>query len=117
MIRYFSAAVSNDENRKKFAENLKNLCATTGADGIDLDWEFPGVRAAGNPFSKDDTANLLLFSKTLRETFGTNLVMTTAVDHNLWVDATGQPSKDLKGFGELFDWITFMAYNFNVREY
>ncbi|SPQ25933.1 8ba48589-7f9f-4f13-ba52-7581dfda5134 [Thermothielavioides terrestris] len=38
----FSAAALTDETRKTFAENVANMVTTTGADGIDVDWEYPG---------------------------------------------------------------------------
>jgi GH18 family chitinase len=38
----FSVAALNDETRKTFAENVASMVATTGADGVDVDWEYPG---------------------------------------------------------------------------
>ena len=38
----FSAAALNDETRKRFAENVASMVAATGADGVDVDWEYPG---------------------------------------------------------------------------
>jgi GH18 family chitinase len=38
----FSVAALNDETRKTFAENVANMVAATGADGVDVDWEYPG---------------------------------------------------------------------------
>lgn len=38
----FSVAALNDETRKMFAENVASMVAATGADGIDVDWEYPG---------------------------------------------------------------------------
>jgi GH18 family chitinase len=38
----FSVAALNDETRKTFAENVASMIAATGADGIDVDWEYPG---------------------------------------------------------------------------
>ncbi|KAH6847039.1 glycoside hydrolase family 18 protein [Chaetomium sp. MPI-CAGE-AT-0009] len=38
----FSAAALNDGTRKTFAENVARMVAATGADGIDVDWEYPG---------------------------------------------------------------------------
>jgi GH18 family chitinase len=38
----FSAAALNDTTRRTFAENVARMVTATGADGIDVDWEYPG---------------------------------------------------------------------------
>ncbi|KXX74281.1 Endochitinase 1 [Madurella mycetomatis] len=38
----FSVAALTDETRKLFAENVANMVRDTGADGVDVDWEYPG---------------------------------------------------------------------------
>jgi len=38
----FSAAAASQMGRKAFADNVKAMLDYTGADGIDLDWEYPG---------------------------------------------------------------------------
>ncbi len=38
----FSAAALNDETRQTFAKNVASMVAATGADGVDVDWEYPG---------------------------------------------------------------------------
>ncbi|KAL4753663.1 hypothetical protein BDW72DRAFT_190871 [Aspergillus terricola var. indicus] len=38
----FSAAARTDESRKFFAENIRRMVDDTGADGVDIDWEYPG---------------------------------------------------------------------------
>ncbi|CAD0051767.1 unnamed protein product, partial [Aureobasidium pullulans] len=40
--RGFSAAAASQMGRKAFAENIKAMLDSTGADGVDLDWEYPG---------------------------------------------------------------------------
>jgi chitinase len=39
--------------------------------GIDLDWEYPNSPGAGNPYSANDSANLLALLKSLRSGLGT----------------------------------------------
>ncbi|USP75765.1 glycoside hydrolase family 18 protein [Curvularia clavata] len=38
----FSTAAKTEESRKLFARNVKAMLDATGADGIDVDWEYPG---------------------------------------------------------------------------
>ncbi|EUC38036.1 glycoside hydrolase family 18 protein [Bipolaris zeicola 26-R-13] len=38
----FSAAAKTEESRKLFAKNVRAMLDTTGADGIDVDWEYAG---------------------------------------------------------------------------
>ncbi|KAK4136262.1 glycoside hydrolase family 18 protein [Trichocladium antarcticum] len=38
----FSVAALNDETRQTFAENVARMVTATGADGVDVDWEYPG---------------------------------------------------------------------------
>ncbi|KFY08854.1 hypothetical protein V492_05849, partial [Pseudogymnoascus sp. VKM F-4246] len=38
----FSVGAATDESRNLFAQNIKQMVASTGADGVDIDWEYPG---------------------------------------------------------------------------
>lgn len=38
----FDKAARTEEGRKLFAENVKAMLDATGADGVDVDWEYPG---------------------------------------------------------------------------
>ncbi|KAI9374420.1 glycoside hydrolase superfamily [Aspergillus egyptiacus] len=38
----FSAGAATEESRKLFAQNVKAMVDQTGADGVDIDWEYPG---------------------------------------------------------------------------
>lgn len=38
----FEAAAKTENSRKLFAGNVKAMLDATGADGIDVDWEYPG---------------------------------------------------------------------------
>jgi GH18 family chitinase len=38
----FSVAAFNQDSRRKFAENVARMVLATGADGVDIDWEYPG---------------------------------------------------------------------------
>lgn len=75
----FSAIAASDDNRLRFAQDCLAFCQQWGIDGIDLDWEFPGLSwsgAACNPAI--DTQNHVLLMKQLRETLGTRYLLTFA---------------------------------------
>ncbi|CAJ2499638.1 Uu.00g024910.m01.CDS01 [Anthostomella pinea] len=38
----FDTAARSDESRSKFARNVAAMVDHTGADGVDIDWEYPG---------------------------------------------------------------------------
>ncbi|MCJ1397231.1 hypothetical protein MMC11_000423 [Xylographa trunciseda] len=38
----FSKAAATNSSRKLFARNVKAMVDATGADGVDIDWEYPG---------------------------------------------------------------------------
>ncbi len=42
--RYFSPAVSTPANRAVFIQNIKNVIADSGIDGVDFDWSTPTAK-------------------------------------------------------------------------
>ncbi|KAK7961803.1 glycoside hydrolase family 18 protein [Apiospora aurea] len=38
----FSKAARDERSRRRFAENVAGMVKATGADGVDIDWEYPG---------------------------------------------------------------------------
>jgi GH18 family chitinase len=38
----FEKAAKSEQSRTLFAENVKAMLDATGADGADIDWEYPG---------------------------------------------------------------------------
>jgi GH18 family chitinase len=38
----FETAAKTEQSRNVFAENVKAMLDATGADGVDIDWEYPG---------------------------------------------------------------------------
>lgn len=63
----FSDASLTDESRKKVAETAINYLTKYKLDGLDIDWEYPGLPAAGNTHRAEDKENFTLLMKVLRE--------------------------------------------------
>lgn len=62
----FSEGVATKENRQILIKNLIAYMQKYQFDGIDLDWEYPGMDIAGIKASEDDAQNFLFFVQELR---------------------------------------------------
>lgn len=62
---------SKDSSVRIFASSVKKLLTDFNADGIDLDWEYPGIEGPpGHPFSAADKNNFTQLIKILRDSIG-----------------------------------------------
>ncbi|KAF5351917.1 hypothetical protein D9756_007649 [Leucocoprinus leucothites] len=111
--RYFSSNVGSSTNRTDFVNAIANLVEKYSLDGIELDWEYPGLQGIGcNSISSDDTSNFLTFLKELRSSsVGQNLILSAAVYTKPFADASGQPSSNLSDFSHVLDYISIMNYD------
>lgn len=74
-----SDAFSTEKGRRDFARSVKELNTFLGADGIDLDWEYPTIEGyPGHRFAHEDKANFTALVKELRKTLGRQQVITFA---------------------------------------
>ncbi len=91
----FSSVAAEASRRSTFARNLALFCAAEGLDGVDLDWEFPGI------FERANYAALLV---AVREALGSGRLLTVAMHADdaafLWANAY-----------DPVDWIHIMAYD------
>lgn len=77
----FSGMAGTVESRKKFVDSTIKFINEYDLDGVDIDWEYPGLRGAGNPHGPQDTKNFTSLMKELREAMdatGEKLVLTFA---------------------------------------
>lgn len=66
-----SAVFSTPAGRTEFAQSVKDLLPAYGADGIDLDWEYPAIEGhPGHAFGPADLQNFTLLVQELRSTLG-----------------------------------------------
>ncbi|RAJ98126.1 chitinase [Larkinella arboricola] len=114
----FSDAVLSDTSRLSFAQSAVDIVRQYDLDGIDIDWEYPGMKGEDNVFRPEDKQNFTLMFKALREQLdalkqqtGKRYFVTTA----------------LPGFKEIFvhtemgklhpylDFLNVMSYDFYVN--
>ncbi len=66
-----SEVFSRESGRQTFATSVRHLLRTYGADGIDLDWEYPGIEGCpGHPWMPEDRAHFTALVQVLRKTLG-----------------------------------------------
>jgi len=82
----FSDAVLTDTSRKAFAASAVDIIRKYELDGVDIDWEYPGLPGDGNVHRPEDKQNFTLMFKELRRELNVmeqqsrkKLLLTTAV--------------------------------------
>lgn len=77
----YSEMAANEENRKIFVESVIDFINEYDLDGLDIDWEYPGLPGIGNPYRPEDKENFTALIKELREAMdatGKELTLTFA---------------------------------------
>lgn len=77
----FSDMALTAEGRAKFIASASEFIKKYGLDGLDMDWEYPGISGAGTMARNEDTKNFTLLMQGLREmldAFDTPKVLTFA---------------------------------------
>ena len=108
----FSDAVLTPESRELFANSAIELIKKHRLDGVDLDWEYPGLPGAGNKHRTEDKENFTAILKLLREKLDKQLP-----NQNLLTIATGASQSyldhtDLATAQQYLDFINIMTYDF-----
>ena len=109
----FSAMSKSPEGRKAFAEDCKAFLERYGLDGIDLDWEFPGLSWSGAACDPScDTDNYVLLVKQLRETLGLEYIISYAGYCSDKVAVSGgYRYVDIQGMDQYVDYVNIMTYD------
>lgn len=113
----FSDAVLTESSRKKFAVTNAELVERYDLDGVDIDWEYPGMKGEDNVFRAEDKENFTLMFKVLREALdavsqrtGKTYQLTTAIPcFTRFIEMT-----DMDKAQQYLDYINLMAYDFYV---
>jgi chitinase len=114
----FSEAASTAASRQRFATSAAQLLAANNADGLDVDWEYPGHSESGIKSSPQDRENFTLLLQTLRATLdqvgdanahrGANhYTLSIAAADNVFVSDI-----DIAAIEPSLDWFNLMTYDF-----
>ncbi|MBQ5593402.1 MAG: glycoside hydrolase family 18 [Bacteroidales bacterium] len=113
----FSVMVKTEENRKKFAQDCLNFCKEEGIDGIDINWEFPGLAWSGQAADVTaDTQNHVLMMQQLRATLGDKYLLTYAgycMDKKI-ASGGGYRYIDIKALDNVVDYVNIMTYDLDA---
>lgn len=111
----FSDAALNAETRAIFADSAVALVKMHDLDGVDIDWEYPGVPGAGNRFRAEDKRNFTLLLKELREKLSE---LSRAIDRPLYLTIAAGASEEYLDHTEMaqvahyVDTVNLMTYDY-----
>lgn len=100
----FSEMAQTDSTRMAFAADCKRVIDQFDLDGIDIDWEYPGIGTAGVSFSPEDTDNFSLLMKDVRHAIGKDKLLTIATQ-------AGAKYYNLKAVEPYVDYVNIMTYD------
>ncbi|KAE9985058.1 hypothetical protein BLS_000085 [Venturia inaequalis] len=115
----FSIGAKTNESRALFAKNVKKMLLETGANGVDLDWEYPAGNGADyktNPNSNktDEIITYPLLVQAISEAIGSSYLLSAAVpglarDMIAYTTATGP------AIFKYLDFVNLMSYDLMNR--
>ena len=114
----FSDAASTAASRQRFADSAARLLAANDADGLDVDWEYPGHAEAHIKASAQDRGNFTLLLRDLRKTLdraGNARGRHGASHYTLSIaaaDGAFVSGIDIAAVEPSLDWFNLMTYDF-----
>ena len=109
----FSEAAATAAGREAFSRSAAQLVKAYGADGIDVDWEYPGRTDAGIAASPVDRANFTALLKSLRAAL--DAAASEGRHYTLSIAAAEGPFAegiDIAAVEPYLDWFNLMTYDF-----
>jgi len=113
----FSDMALTEASRQAFIESAAEFVVKHQLDGVDIDWEYPGLPGAGNIHRDEDGKNFTLVLRGLRERLDAlekelqrPLLLTIASGgFQAFIDKS-----DIANWQRYLDFINIMAYDFHV---
>lgn len=110
----FSEAAGTAAGRQQLADSAAQMLSTQHADGLDVDWEYPGHHESGIRSSPEDKPNFTLLLKAIRASLdrvgakdGKHYTLSVAIADGPFVSDIDIPAID-----PLLDWFNLMTYDF-----
>lgn len=111
----FSDMALTAESRRVFEDSVMRFLTQYDLDGLDIDWEYPGMPGAGHPFRAEDKQNFTALLKELRERFdavtrrsGKRLYLTVAMGSSDDVLA----NTEMRKVARYVDTVNLMTYDY-----
>jgi len=110
----FSDMALTRESRAAFEDSVMQFLTRFDLDGLDIDWEYPGMPGAGHPFRPEDKQNFTSLLRELRERFdasarrGRRLYLTIAMGASDEVIANTEMQKVQR----YVDTVNLMTYDY-----
>ncbi|KAF2714297.1 glycoside hydrolase family 18 protein [Pleomassaria siparia CBS 279.74] len=101
----YSNMVSTETNRRAFIQSLIKFMDTYGFQGADIDWEYPAEPKRGG--GKEDTDNLVLLMKEMKEQLGGRFGSSLTLAPDYWYLRGFKPA----AMQDYVDWMGFMSYD------
>jgi chitinase len=111
----FSDTSLTRQSRDKFIQSVMDFLTLYKLDGLDIDWEYPGMVGSGHPFRDEDKRNFTLLLKELRSRFDTEEKRT---HHRLSLTIAAGSSNEFLAHTEMsklqeyLDTVNLMAYDY-----
>jgi len=111
----FSDATLTDTSTRNFALSAVDIVSKYNLDGIDIDWEYPGMIGDSNVYRPEDKQHYTLLFKELREGLN-NLSLTTQMKYYVTTAVGGSQSyidhTEMDKVQRYADYINIMSYDY-----
>lgn len=111
----FSDISLTAQSRQLFIDSVMEFLTRYDLDGLDIDWEYPGMAGSGHPFRPEDKQNFTLLLKELRERFDPQ---TRKTHRRLYLTIAAGASNEFLDHTEMakaqryLDTVNLMAYDY-----
>lgn len=111
----FSDAALTAQSRKTFIDSVVAFIERYNLDGLDIDWEYPGMSGAGNRFRSEDKQNYSALLRDLRARFNQEekklhrrlYLSVAAGSQTSFLDHT-----DMRAMSKYVDTVNLMCYDY-----
>jgi chitinase len=112
----FSDVALTPQSRQVFVQSVIEFLQRYDLDGLDIDWEYPGLAGSGHPFRSQDKQNFTLLLRDMRQRFDREAKMG---HRRLYLTIAAGASEDFLAHTEMkkaqryLDTVNLMAYDFS----